>query len=252
MAEKIELHSADATQVALEIAGLGSRSYAFVIDWHIRALFALTWMLGAALAMSSGDLFHFVARTADTEPTTLIYVVLAPAAVVYFFYHPVLEILMRGRTPGKRIAGVRLVDMAGQSPEVGAILIRNLFRLVDSLPGFYAFGCLACLLTRHSVRIGDLAAGTLLIYESKIPSGAFEQILRVASAGQDGRLASADQELLLELLQRWKFLDRAVRVRLARAFLQRLQEPLPEETEIKALDQALYGELLRLYGGAPP
>src|SRR6202008_2402288 len=91
--------------------------------------------------------------------------VVTPAAATYFLYHIGLEIAMHGRTPGKRMAGVHIVARDGGSPSIGALLTRNVFRLVDSLPLFYGVGLIATLVTRDHVRIGDMAAGTLLAYE---------------------------------------------------------------------------------------
>ena len=50
---------------------------------------------------------------------------------------------MRGRTPGKRMAGVRIVARDGGAPSVGALLVRNVFRLIDSLPLLYGVGLVA-------------------------------------------------------------------------------------------------------------
>jgi uncharacterized membrane protein SpoIIM required for sporulation len=64
---------------------------------------------------------------------------------------------------------VRLVSRDGRRPDLGALLIRNAFRLIDSLPLFYGVGLVTALGTREQVRLGDMAAGTLLVYE---PDGA--------------------------------------------------------------------------------
>ena len=72
---------------------------------------------------------------------------------------------MRGRTPGKRIAGVRLVTREGDIPGAGALLLRNIFRLLDSLPVCYLVGLATVVFTEHHVRVGDLAAGTLLVMD---------------------------------------------------------------------------------------
>ena len=63
------------------------------------------------------------------------------------------------------MAGIQIVTRDGGSPGVGALLTRNVFRLVDSLPLLYGVGLLATIVTRNHVRIGDIAAGTLLVYE---------------------------------------------------------------------------------------
>ncbi len=177
-------------------AGPGSRCYAFAIDWHIRALAALAWMLGAVLV--SHPPLRLEARA------TL--VVLLPAAALYFLYHPVLEMISRGQSPGKRIVGLRVVDRAGGAPGRRRILIRNALRLIDSLPIFYAVGLVSCFVTADGVRLGDLAAGTVLVHAAAVP----------AADGEEAR------EIALRLLERWGSIDPGRRREFARALLERL------------------------------
>lgn len=139
----------------LPIAGLGGRSYAFVLDWHFRAIAGLAWYAVSTLALDR----DFI--PADTD-SGFWWAAVAPAVAIYLLYHAGFEILTGG-TPGKRRAGVRIVDRNGNTPGVGALVVRNLLRPIDSLV-LYAVGLASVLLTRQSVRIGDLAAGTLLIY----------------------------------------------------------------------------------------
>jgi len=248
MPNELRIHAADATELTMEFAGLGSRSYAFIIDWHIRFLFALVWLLVVWLVMARGGGFESFSGFFEDDGGLhdyQAYITLLPALVIYFLYHPVLEIAMQGRTPGKRMAGVRLVDVNGQTPGVAALLIRNVFRLVDGLPAFYAVGCVACLVTERSVRIGDLAAGTLLVHEEKLSARALERA-RLVSGNR--KLTPADQELLLDLVERWKTLDRAIRVRLAVRFLEKLGEQVPAAANSKRLNQVLYVKLQQLAG----
>src|SRR5690606_27778368 len=147
------------------------------LDWHLRIAGALAWLLAAILALMAVSRLE-AAFDADT---LVFFVVIAPAAAIYFLYHPVLEVLMRGRTPGKRYAGVRIVSLAdGSTPSIGQLLIRNVFRIVDSLPIFYAFGLLVSMFTKNAVRIGDIAAGTVLVYEQRERANTLETL---ASAG---------------------------------------------------------------------
>lgn len=245
MSQQLKIHTADGTELDLEIAELGSRSYAFVIDWHIRFLLALAWLLLVwVLLMQDMGLQTFIEQL-DSSRYGL-YILFLPAAALYFLYHPVLEIGMQGRTPGKRMTGVRLVDLKGQTPSVGALLIRNVFRLLDSLPAFYALGCIACLVTRHRVRIGDLASGTLLVYDTTVSNQALERIQRLSTHPS---LTPADQELLFDLLERWKAMDSDTRVQLATRFLQKIGEPLPEVKGRRQLNKVLYEQLQQLAAG---
>lgn len=199
----LEVDSATGVAVRFDLVGPGGRSLAFVIDWHIRAALAGAWYVAAALLhnLPAGG----ASLAAPVEPgSSWFLAVLAPAAALYFFYHPALELAMRGRTPGKRLAGMRIVTRAGATPGFGALLLRNLFRLIDSLPVLYGVGLAATLLTRDSVRIGDLAAGTLLIYD---------RAYRTPVASPDAHPERA--ALAAELLERWESLDPEARRRLA-------------------------------------
>ena len=139
----------------LPIAGLGGRSYAFLLDWHIRAVVGLAWYAATMWILRR----EFIPAETDS---IFWCVILSPSLAIYLLYHAVFEILTGG-TPGKRLAGVRIVDRNGRAPSIGALVARNVLRLIDSLI-FYAVGLASVLLTRQAVRLGDLAAGTFLVY----------------------------------------------------------------------------------------
>jgi hypothetical protein len=143
--------------------------------------------------------------------------VVMPALAIYFLYHPVLEVAMHGRTPGKRSVGIRVVTRAGGPPGAGALLVRNVFRLIDSLPVAYGVGLTLMVLTKDSLRCGDMAAGTLLVYERPAADPALLQ----SAAQRVGVLDAAGAEIVADLLQRWTSLVPEARVRLARKLLQR-------------------------------
>ena len=218
---ELELESGDAEGIRLPIAGPGARSYAFIIDWHLRALFAFAWWFASSLLLSLAGRQNLFDALFEGG-TRAVWIVWIPAAAIYFLYHPVLEILGDGRTPGKRFAGVRVVSQAGHSAGPMAHLIRNIFRILDSFPGMYAVGLVSTLLTQHHVRIGDLAAGTLLVHESAA-GRAPGALLR--SFATDSRLSPALRELLDELIERWPMLTPEVRLRAARNLLQKIGDP---------------------------
>lgn len=86
-------------------------------------------------------------------------------------YFIAFELLWSGQTPGKRAVGIRVVTSGGYSLRLGDSLIRNLMRAVDFLPFMYGVGLLSLLLTRHSQRLGDLVAGTLVVYQQAGAAG---------------------------------------------------------------------------------
>jgi uncharacterized membrane protein SpoIIM required for sporulation/uncharacterized RDD family membrane protein YckC len=153
--------SATGVDARVVLAGPGARAIAFVLDWLIRSCLSLAYLLVAAWAIL-GDLDFNV--PADSE--TLWYLAgFMPAAAIYFLYHLVLEALMAGRTPGKRMIGLRVLTPEGLVPSVGALVTRNIFRIIDSLPGVYIVGLLFVMFGRRHLRLGDLAAGTVLALE---------------------------------------------------------------------------------------
>lgn len=80
-------------------------------------------------------------------------------------YNMLLEWKMGGRTIGKRLLHLRVVDASGLKLHPAQIIIRNLLRIVDLLPVLYLTGGVACLLSSRRQRLGDLAAGTLVIHQ---------------------------------------------------------------------------------------
>ena len=226
--------SVTGVDVALPVAGPGARSFAFVIDWTIRTILSVAWYVVAALLHNGG---WNVAAPLSPDARWFVYV-LAPAAAIYFLYHPVWEVATRGLTPGKRMAGLQTVSRDGGAPSVGSLLTRNVFRLVDSFPVAYALGLLTTMVTRNHVRIGDLAAGTLLVYARYDTTAA-----RYPDERRTGnQLDAASTEVLNELLQRWPNLDSAARRRIAQTLL---TDPALQS------DEDLRMQLERLAAGDP-
>ena len=236
--DQLRISGLTGVDVALDIAGVGSRSYAFVIDWHMRLLLALGWFCGAWLLIRAS---HLMLASTGTTPRLFWTIAVVPAAVIYLLYHPVLEVLMRGRTPGKRRAGVRIVTRQGGTPSLGALLLRNLFRLLDSLPFLYLVGLASCFITEQRVRIGDLAAGTLLVLDSESAARTLAQLgSMVALSG----LPPALVELIHDLLERWTVLDVARRDELARSILAHA-DPAATAAQLAGLSDADLSRRLR-------
>jgi uncharacterized RDD family membrane protein YckC len=216
---QITLQTVTGVDVELTIAGPGSRSYAFIVDWHIRLLLALQWLLVGHLIYFGG-----LQMSRQTGPAYVAWV-WVPTLFIYFFYHPILELAMRGRTPGKRIAGVRLVTREGDIPGAGALLLRNIFRLLDCLPICYLVGLATVVFTEHHVRVGDLAAGTLLVMDHDSSASSF-----ASTAAAKSGLTPQAADLIQELLDRWPALDEQNRGTIARTLLARVEPQIsPDE-----------------------
>lgn len=241
----IELIDPSGGTVRLTIAGIGVRSLAFLVDWHVRVLIALAWLLLGWLWGPPLDMDEVLDGRAAGVLWLLVWLVLPVG--IYLLYHPVLELAMGGRTPGKRWAGVRITTAEGAPAGAGAILVRNLFRLIDVLPASYALGLLVAMFDGRHRRVGDMAAGTLLVYEERPDAGAVDTY---AAASRQGRLSPADLELLMDLRERWHALEPAVRLRLGERLLARIGEPAPEPGSRRARDRAIKQRLDALLGEA--
>lgn len=155
--DRISVATPEGVTLEVAVAGVGSRFAAGLVDQLLR--FAL---LGA-LALLGG----VVAREAGASGEFLGALLIVAVFLVQFGYDVLFETLASGRTPGKRWTGLRVVKVGGGPVGFVASAVRNVLRIIDSLPGFYLVGMLAVLFTRNNQRLGDLAAGTLVIRDRR-------------------------------------------------------------------------------------
>lgn len=143
----------------LRPAGIAARCYAFLIDALVRLAMLYAFEIVAVVAGGVGVGLNII----------LIF-------ALEWFYPVVFELSRWGATPGKRSLGLRVVMDNGLPITPAASLTRNLLRVADFMPLFYAFAVISMLLRRDSKRLGDLAAATLVVYQPKpaarIPGGA--------------------------------------------------------------------------------
>ncbi len=137
--------------LSLRPAGLVSRSMAFLVDLLIRLL------IDAGLALALAPLGRMG-----------IGLLLIAMFAVEWIYPIFFELGRAAATPGKRIFGLRVVMDTGLPITPAASVTRNLLRAADFLPLGYAFGIITLLLNRECKRLGDLAAGTLVVYAAPV------------------------------------------------------------------------------------
>lgn len=212
--EELIVRGLTGIDLRMRVAGPGTRSYAFLTDWLLRTLLALGWLLAAALVR----LLPAVLRI-PRLPKELLGAAAILALLTYFLYHPVLEVAMQGRTPGLRKAGARIVTVEGATPGTGALLLRNVFRLIDCLPVCYVVGLAFTLFTPQRVRLGDMVAGTVLVLDER---EAAESLGRLAAQLERTTLSVEALQLIHDLLERWRSLQERQRTQLARELLGKL------------------------------
>jgi uncharacterized RDD family membrane protein YckC len=136
------------------LAGLGSRFLAQLIDVLIVGLAYLGLMVG---------IFGVAGVTTSPQLATLIYVLLGNTLILGYFL--ICEAATSGRTPGKAALRLRAVGGGGEPISVSQAAIRNVVRLADYLPVFYGVGIIALFASGRGKRLGDLAAGTVVVRE---------------------------------------------------------------------------------------
>lgn len=157
--EQVNVKTPEHVSLQYKLAGLGSRSSAQILDTLIIALiyaglFLITYLVEDILFSP----FFFLA---DYIIGLIIFLVF----FIYWAYFFLFELFMGGRTPGKKIMGIRVIQDNGQSASSLALLVRNLVRIIDFLPVYYFIGIIMLFLHSKHKRLGDIVGGTLVVHE---------------------------------------------------------------------------------------
>jgi uncharacterized RDD family membrane protein YckC len=241
--ERHVIDTPEQTQIEFTLAGVGSRALALMIDTLLQAAvvavgFALTFLFWTRLVNSIRSAGMWLAAG-----------LIVCGFVLYYGYFALFEIFWNGQTPGKRKIGIRVVKDSGRRLGPLETLARNLMRIVDQLPGFYAVGVLVALLNAQNRRLGDFVAGAIVVCER--PSSAmrpdfYAEAAEIRIAGPLGAERLSDEEVVLieSFLQRRWELEAGIRWRLANEIFRRVQGKLmvsPNEDGIEhLLEAAIY------------
>jgi uncharacterized RDD family membrane protein YckC len=155
--DQLSIETPELVAIQMPIAGIGSRFIALLVDY-------LIWIPGILIV---GRIFAFFLPSLNAfnklseQWAFAIYVFL-----IFLFnwgYFTLFEAFWNGRTPGKRVARIRVIQRSGRPIGLFESMARNFIRYVDQIPFFYAVGAIAIFVTRDHQRLGDLAAGTLVV-----------------------------------------------------------------------------------------
>ena len=171
----------------LRIAGPIVRALAWLIDALIRAVayFGLSLTLAALGGVGWAG-------------------IMIGTFLIEWFY-PVIFEVYRGATPGKKSMGLEVIQDNGTPVNWTSSLVRNLLRVVDFLPFLYGLGLLSILMNKDFKRLGDIAAGTLVVYRD--PGLARNEIPAADPKPPPVDLLIAEQRTLLDLAERSSLLS---------------------------------------------
>jgi uncharacterized RDD family membrane protein YckC len=152
--DRIRIATPEGVDLELTLAGVGSRFTSALIDLAIQLALVI------ALAVLFLGLDAWGGGIGAATFTILSFLLFAGYDILF-------EVYASGRTPGKRLNGLRVVLEDGSPVTFFPSAVRNVLRLVDILPSFYLVGIVSILVTRLNQRVGDLAAGTLVVRERR-------------------------------------------------------------------------------------
>jgi uncharacterized RDD family membrane protein YckC len=146
-----------------KVAGIGSRFLAALVDTLLIFLLQLVALLALVFAVTT-----FFSNE-QLEGSSVVPWLLAIFGLISFAflwgYYILFEMLWNGQSPGKRWVGLRVIKTDGTPVTLAESIIRNLIRLVDFLPAYYGVGVVTMFINQQSRRLGDLAAGTLVVHD---------------------------------------------------------------------------------------
>jgi uncharacterized RDD family membrane protein YckC len=212
--EQLKIDTPEQIALELPLAGIGSRFLAMAIDTLIQAaLYLLTGLIFLILLPDGFSIFSFLPKTLG--PAIAIFIGFA----IYWGYFAIFEIIWKGQTPGKRLAGIRVIKESGRPINAFEAIGRNFLRAVDMQPGIlYGVGLMCMILNKQSRRLGDFVAGTVVVHEKPTDevrptwNTAIEDTSAASGLGQ----VTAEELVLIETYLSRRFeLDAEVRLRTA-------------------------------------
>ena len=159
--DKLIIETPEQTVLEFPLAGIGSRALALAIDTLLQIAFLIALGLIAGIISYEG----FLPRLGKQYVYAILIFI---AFLSQFGYFAFFEAIWNGRTPGKKWIHLRVIMDSGRPLGAQGAILRNLMRIVDSLPSIYAVGIITSLISPQNKRVGDYLAGTVVIQEKSI------------------------------------------------------------------------------------
>jgi uncharacterized RDD family membrane protein YckC len=254
--EQMDIKTPEYVSLQFQLAGIGSRAAAFILDKVILTAVNIVLVLIAILVTKGLSMYNIFGNS-ESIPFAI-------AIILYFVinygYFLAFEFFGGGKTIGKKVVGIRVIQENGHTVTLLSSFIRNFLRLIDQLPIGYFLGFLVMFFHPKHKRLGDLVAGTLVVHERKAkkkkkrPSGIEKEIQNRGLSKDDLALSEwtvksfehKDWKLLSTYAIRFNQLDKMERNELTK----QIAELLSPKTGIEVLgktEEELENILLVLY-----
>ena len=241
--DRVEVETPELVVVSYDLAGVGSRMNAAIIDYAI----CLLLIVGVVVLGASAMPRDLVARARADQITGWVIAILIMAQfAVLWGYYVLFEALADGRTIGKRIMRLRVVRDGGLAVDFGASAVRNLMRIIDMQPGFtYVVGIVSMILNKQGKRLGDIASGTIVVREELVPPIAAAAVVAApvrTTVRVQAELSEPEFTLLERFVERRSELDAVRRATFVEQLSERFAPYLKSDT-----DGTMLARLLRLH-----
>ena len=155
--DQLEIDTPELVSIEMPLAGIGSRFIALLVDYLIWTAAFIVLAIFFSITMPA---IHAFSKISEQWATAIV------IFLVFLFnwgYFTLFEALWNGRTPGKRVARIRVIQRSGRAIGLFESMARNFVRYIDQIPGVYVVGVITMFCTKQHQRLGDLAAGTLVV-----------------------------------------------------------------------------------------
>ncbi len=215
-----------------ELAGIGSRFLAVAIDFTIQLLIVAVLAFGLALAAwNSPKAPAHQSATPSWAVNAAIGFLIFVLFLIFYGYFILFEAYWNGQTPGKRLMGLRVVRDGGYPIDFTASLVRNLIRVGEATIGSYAIAAVTAMLSPENKRLGDLAAGTIVVREERMqsPGRLLADIRETPVYAATAYATGEERAIIKRFLERRDQIEPQRRRSIAYQLAQRVRDRLPAE-----------------------
>jgi uncharacterized RDD family membrane protein YckC len=217
MERSVDVATGESVAFSYELAGLGSRFLAMLVDLTIQVLVVVLLLLLLAWgAQGTAGVKNLAAPSKIVDAIVKAIYIIA-GFILFFGYFIIFEWLFNGRTPGKRLLGIRVIRDGGFPVDFTAAVVRNVVRVLEVALGFYAVSAVSTLLSPRNRRLGDYAAGTIVVRDNPYERAASRPFGRDEERDDVlvRELTPSQRDLILRYVERRNGLSLAARTALA-------------------------------------
>ena len=245
MDRTLDVRTPESIAFSYELAGIGSRFLAVTLDLLLQIVILLALVLGAVwMGAHSGSKPVHLTGAAELAYNIIVGILIFIVFMIFFGYFILFEALWNGQTPGKKALGIRVVRDGGYPIDFSASLVRNLIRVGEMMFGYYAISAIAAVFSPENKRLGDMAAGTIVVREARMesPAAMLKEIREEPVYAATAYVSGEERALVKRFLERRDTLAAERRSELAHQIAERVRPRLPADMQ-RLDDEALLERL---------